>query len=497
MKNLSVILICVAFAAVVFFVLKERKTNEFDDGFSHKFLHPDSLTFDALNRQIPDGNDFRKNIGDIPFFYEKDGLVALFHFQLSFEAGSLLEYPQSKGVSQLYSLSLRNGGSANFTPAQTDSLLALNAVSISVNNERARTDFIVSGLSKNMPIALEILEDILQNPAFDAARLRLNRANLTQSVNHRFDNPASLLAAGWRSLIYPQTVVSELLPSDFPQRITRDDLMQYHNYLMREARMGVAASGDIDEAVVRDFVERNFGKERVANSRRIPEISPATQAKTLIIHRDGLTQSIIATGLASFMRPDDRFYPLSVFNEILGGGFNSRLVSRIRSDEGLTYSIHSQIGSNYQFPATFNAQVSTQIEHTNRALRLMHEIIASTVAEELKDGEVNEKTEQFILSLPSIFRTSEARTATFLRDEFDGRSPTHYIEYVKRMQSITADYVSKNARSFFDGREFFTVIVTDTSALKNAPLHDGFSVKDQNPVILTVAEFERKFGRID
>ena len=493
-KKLPIIFIIVL---AVIFILRERSANEFADGFSHKFPHPDAIVFGELNWRLPNGNDFRQTIGEIPFFYEKDDVVPLFHLQLSFEAGSMLEYPQPKGTSQLYALSIRNGGSRKFSPAQVDSLLALNAVSISVANGQARTDFAVSGLSQNLPVALEILEDILQNPAFDQARVRLNRTNLSQGISHRFDNPSSLLAAGWRSVNYPQTQISELLPRDFPQRITQNDLMQYHRYLMNEARMIVAASGDIEERVVRDFVERNFGAEREVNSRSIPEISPEILAQTLIIHRDGLTQSLIATGFPSFMRPDERFYPLSVFNEILGGGFNSRLVSRIRSDEGLTYSIHSQLGSNYLFPATFNAQMTTQTEHTNRALFLMQEIIGNTAQEKLADSEVNEKIEQFILSLPSAFRTSEARTATFLRDEFDGRSPTHYIDYVKRMRTITAADVSTEARRFFENRAFFTVIITDTSALNRVPAYDDFSIENLNPIILTVAEFERNFGRIE
>ena len=488
--------ICI-FVAMLFFTLRERSKNEFDDGFSHKFSHPDLLKFAEFDWQLPNGNDFRATIGNIPFFYENDNLVPLFHFQLSFEAGTMLEYPQPKGTSQLYALSIRNGGGRKFSPAQVDSLLALNAVSISVANTQARTDFVVSGLSQNLPVALEILEDILQNPAFDQARLRLNRTTLTQGVNHRFDNPSSLLVAGWRSIIYPQTSVSELLPANFPQRITQNYLMQYHRYLMNDSRMIVAASGDIDEGLVRDFIERNFGKERAVNSRTIPEISPEILPQTLVIHRDGLTQSLIATGFVSFMRPDDRFYPLSVFNEILGGGFNSRLVSRIRSDEGLTYSIHSQLGSNYLFPATFNAQMTTQIEHTNRALALMREIVENTAKEELANGEVNEKIEQFILALPSAFRTSEARVTTFLRDEFDGRSPTHYIDYVKRMRAITSADVALTARNFFENRAFFTVVVTDTSALKKVPAHEDFSIENLNPIILTVAEFERNFGRIE
>ena len=459
--------------------------------------HPDSLVFGELNWKIPDGKAFRKTIGNIPFYYEKDNSVALFNLQLSFEAGTLLETPQPKGVATLYSLSIRNGGSGKFSPAVVDSLLALNAVSISVSLDLTRTDFVVSGLSANMKIALEILEDILQNPLWDSSRIALNRANLSQRTAHRFDNPSALLAAGWRSLIYPDSEFSYLLPVDFPEKITVSDLENYHNFVMKNAKMIVAASGDIDEKVVRNFVTKNFGRKRGVKPRELPEILPNETPTTLVIHKSGLNQAYIATGLPSFKRPDERFYPLTIFNEILGGGgFNSRLVSQVRSDAGLTYSIHSQFSSNYKFDGSFRTTLFTKNESANHALGLTQRIIFETAAEELSFDEVEEKKRQFVLALPSAFRTSEDRTRTFLRDEFDGRKSNHYIEYEKRLAVISADSVSTEARKFFDGKQLFTVIVTDTAEIKKSPEWNGFSIENLQAKIISLEDFEKNFGII-
>ena len=463
-----------------------------------QFPHPNSLEFGELNWQIPDGKTFRRTIGNIPFYYEKDNSVALFYLQLSFEAGRLLENPQPKGTSQLYSLSIRNGGSKKFSPAAIDSLLALNAVSISVSSDLTRTDFVISGLSQNLNIGLEILEDILQNPLWDSARIDLNRTNLSQRTAHRFDNPSALLAAGWRSLIYPESEYSYLLPVDFPEKITQSELENYHNFLMKNARMMVAASGDIDERAVRNFITKNFGKKRAVKPRNLPEILPSQTPLTLIIHKSGLNQAFMATGLPSFKRPDERFYPLSIFNAILGGGgFNSRLVSQVRSDAGLTYSIHSRFSSNYQFDGNFNATLFTKSENINHALGLTQRIIFETAEEELTAAEVDEKKQQFILSLPSAFRTSESRVRTFLQDEFDGRKSNHYIEYERRISAISADSVSREAKRFLNGQQLFTIIVADTAQIKNSPEWEGFSLEKLNPRIITAEEFERNFGRVE
>ena len=480
---------------IKFFILLLLSTTVIFANFP--FPHPDSLVFGELNWRIPDGKQFRRTIGSVPFFYERDNSVALFHFQISFEAGRLLESPQPQGTSALYSLSIRNGGSRKFSPAAVDSLLALNAVSISVSSGLTRTDFVVSGLSENMGIALEILEDILQNPLWDSARLDLNRADLSQRTAHRFDNPSALLAAGWRSLIYPDSEYSRLLPVDFPERISRDDLQNYHNFLMRNARIIVAASGDIDERTVRNFVTKNFGRRRTVQPRRLPEILPSRTPQTVIIHKSGLNQAFMTTGFSSFKRPDERFYPLSIYNEILGGGgFNSRLVSQVRSDAGLTYSIHSRFSSNYQFDGNFAATLFTKSQNLNHALGLTQRIIFATAQETLSEAEVDEKKQQLVLSLPSAFRTSESRVSTFLRDEFDGRKTNHYIEYIKRINAISADSVSRTARRFFDGQQLFTVIVADTAQIRNSPEWESFSFESLNPRIITVDEFEQHFGVI-
>lgn len=481
-------------AAAVFSQISSTNNSSIKNSVS---IHPDSLTFGELNWKIPDGKEFRKTIGDIPFYYEKDNSVALFYLQLSFEAGTLLENPQPEGTASLYSLSIRNGGSQKFSPAVVDSLLALNAVSISVSSGLTRTDFRISGLSENLETALGILEDILQNPSFDSTRLDLNRANLSQKTAHRFDNPSAVLSAGWRSIIYPNSVYSRLLSVDYPEQITKSDLVDYHNFVMKNAKMIVAASGDINENVVKKFVQKNFGKKRTVNPHNLPEILPAKTPSALIIHKEGLNQAFIATGVPSFKRPDDRFYPLTVFNEILGGGgFNSRLVSQVRSDAGLTYSIYSQFSGNYKFDGVFNATLFTKSESLNHALGLTQKIIFETANEELTPTEVDEKKTQFILSLPSSFRTSENRVSTFLADEFDGRKTNHYIEYEKRLNAISADSVSFEAKKFFDKKELFTVIVADTSQIKNSPEWNGFSFEKLNPKIISAKDLEENFGII-
>lgn len=445
--------------------------------------HPDSLKFAPLNWEIPEGTLYRSEIKGIPFYYAKEKLP-LFTLQLSFKTGEI--YGQgSNGTAVLYRSILKNGGTAKLTPQELDSILDLYAIKLSVSGDYSKVVITLSGLAEQFTRATDLLEQILSTPAFDEKRLARDKALLKESISHRFDNPGPILMATWKKLIYPNSNQSRLLVSSEVDLINKEALMLYHSTVVKTSPLVMAFAGSIDKkqvekAIVKIFPSKRTIKEPVVV---IPRPEPT---HSLVIVQKPINQAYIITGLPLFQRPDERYYPLSIFNEILGaGGFNSRLVTTVRSDAGLTYSISSSVESNYLFDGTFNASLFTKSESVNHAFGLTVETIRKTLAENLSDEEVNEKKYSFVATLPSSFRSGSDIVSTYQENELMGRAMDHYRTYPAKLEAITTAQVMKYARETITPDIFVTVIVGDTTELFKAEPWNGVDIKKMAPLILS------------
>lgn len=217
----------------------------------------------------------------------------------------------------------------------------------------------------------------------------------------------------------------------------------------------------------------------------MPEIAFSKEPKTVIVHKE-ISQAYVKTGFSGFKRPDPRYYPLTVFNELLGGGgFDSKLVSRVRSDAGLTYSIYSMVGSSYMLEDAFSVTFPTKSESVNHALFLSYETIEEMVEQGVSKEQNAEKTAQFKETLPASFRTSKDISFTYLWSEFYNRDIEHFSNYLDKMDALKVEEVNSVSTAFFNDRNYTTVIVGDTTALFAAPDWNGKSIRDLKPVVIT------------
>lgn len=454
--------------------------------FAQPGVHPDSITFGEMNWEIPDGAKYRSTVNDMPFYYAKENLP-LFSLSLQFKAGEI--YGQGEnGVGTLYQYALENGGTEKKTPNELDSLLSLYAIKLSVGTSNGGTHITVSGLSDEFPRAMDLLKELLESPGFDSDRLDRDKAVLKQRIAHRFDNPGPLMKATALKLMYPGSVLADLLTDEEVDAVTRKDIEQYHSTVMNESPVIVAFAGSVEEKTVKKAVKSLLPKSRKVKEPILnePRILPTHR---VILVQKPINQAYITVGQPLFKRPNKAYYPLTLFNEILGGGgFNSRLVTTVRSDAGLTYSINSQINANYLYEGTFSTSLFTKSESVNHALKLTLQTITNTVNEELSAEEINEKKVQFVSSLPSSFRTGSDIVATYQSNEAMGRDINHYRNYPKALEAITAEEVRSTVRDLIHPDDFYMVIVGDTTELLAAPAWEGFSLKDLKPTILTEEE---------
>ena len=156
--------------------------------------------------------------------------------------------------------------------------------------------------------------------------------------------------------------------------ISRDDLVAWHGKYLHPNRIILGIVGDITVAEARALVTKAFGdwKKGPAVTEKFPEPRTEPSPGVFEVVKDDSTQAFIAAGhQGSLLRTNPDFYAVEVLNEVLSGGFTSRLFSNVRTAKGLAYNVGGSIGAGWVRVAPFQMTMSTKAETTVAGVEAM------------------------------------------------------------------------------------------------------------------------------
>jgi zinc protease len=440
--------------------------------------HPSGIKYNSLNWEVPLGNDHRTVLKNgLISYIATDKRLPIVHISGLVHYGSLLDPSGKEGISTLMSTLLRNGGTQKYSADTLDDIIDLCAMEFSFGASESQLSFSASFLEEYTDQAMDILGQIIYKPAFEQKRIERERTRLLESVRHQFDNPGPILKAAYSSNMYKGQKPAKLATEKSIKSITRDDLVALHKKVYRTNNFILAVSGDFNRDSMVTRLEKLFLKDTTqTKSDQFPNIDIKNRSQCFFIHKP-LSQAYVRIGFPLFKRPSDDYYPVSLLNEILGGGgFISRLGTTVRSDAGLTYSIYSIAESNYRYPATLNIDFFTKNESFSKAMELTLKEIKSITGEKVKADELKNAQSALISELPSMFRSPFDIVSTYAWNEFYGRPDTQYKEYPDKLRAVSADQIHDAAKKYLDLSKITYTVVGDTAALLHQK-SDSFSLE--------------------
>jgi zinc protease len=182
-----------------------------------------------------------------------------------------------------------------------------------------------------------------------------------------------------------------------------------------------------------------------------------------------------------------------VASEIFGGGgFTSRLALRVRSDEGLAYSVSSDVGSDYNRRGTVRAGLQTKAGTGAYAARIVLDEMRRMADSGITDVELERARETLLKSLPSLFDSPASTARVFAQSEALGRSPEHFREYRKALEAMTRAEVEHAFRHYFAADSMRILVVGPKETLLK-PDARGLSLKDFGEVTdVTEEELDKR-----
>jgi predicted Zn-dependent peptidase len=162
-----------------------------------------------------------------------------------------------------------------------------------------------------------------------------------------------------------------------------------------------------------------------------------------------VNQGRVSIGHKSVMRGSPDEFPLFVMNAILGGsGFQSRITERVRSREGLAYSVGSQFEQGTYYPGDFRCYFQSKSNACAYATQLVFEEIERIRTEKVPQEELDNTISLFAEFFPQRFSTMMSVLRTYAGDEYTGRDPHYWQTYVENLRKVTADDVLRVARQY-------------------------------------------------
>ena len=247
---------------------------------------------------------------------------------------------------------------------------------------REQTAYVARILAEDVPLAVDILADILQNSAFDETELERERAVILQEIGQALDTPDDLIFDNLQEVAYPAQALGRTILGT-PERVRgfgRGHLADYMAANYRAPTMILAASGAIDHDTLVALAERQFAG--LANGGGSGHDAARYVGGEHRQERE-LEQVHLVLGLDGVTYEDPDFYASQVYATLLGGGMSSRLFQEIREIRGLAYSIYA-FAASYVDTGLFGVYAGTGEAEAA-------EIVPVIIDEMAKSAEVSEE----------------------------------------------------------------------------------------------------------
>jgi predicted Zn-dependent peptidase len=307
-------------------------------------------------------------------------------------------------------------------------------------------------LDEHLPLAVDMLGDIVTNPLFDPAEMAREKRVIFEEIAMVEDTPDDLVMELFAGAFWPGHPLgrSILGTRRSLQRLQREDLARFFARVYQPSNILVAAAGHIDHETTSALVRRHFSALR---PRRSPANGrpPRNAPRVVTRSKRELEQVHVCLGTAGLDQTHPDRYTGYVLNTVLGGSMSSRLFQNIREKRGLVYSISSGMTS-YSDSGLFSIYAATSRDSVRQVIGLTLEEVRRLCGEKLGEEELRRAKDHLRGSLVLSLEYTGARMSQLAREEiYFGRSFT-LDEILTELEAVTADDVQRVASELFHER---------------------------------------------
>jgi predicted Zn-dependent peptidase len=389
---------------------------------------------------------------------------------LSFDAGTAADGSAHAGTQSLMMDMLEEGTTSRSAVEIAEEQERLGA-SIGASTSTDSSVVSMSALTANLRPSLELMADMVRNPAFAASEVARVKNQRLADIAQEQASPGGLAMRALGPLIYgpehPYGSVGVRGTAEVIEALTPETLSSAHAKWLRPDLVRITAVGNVTMAELVPALEEAFGDGRApATPQPVKNLDvpvPPAARKLVVIDRPNSPQSVVVLARVLPVRGTQQgMEALSLANEVIGNGFLSRLNQNIREDKGWSYGVRSSIsGVTGNEPFTVSAPV--QADRTADSIRLIladMDAFASG-AKGVDETELQRVTDGNIRGLPNSYQTNSQVLGALLNNQQFGRPDDYQKQLPDILSAIDAAKIDAAAQQYLSPDNLAIVVVGD------------------------------------
>jgi len=326
--------------------------------------------------------------------------------------------------------------------------------------------FNVKSLAEHVPIALDVLADLVLNPTFAAGDIERERGVILEEIKIDEDNPDVLVHELFTQNFWKDHPLGKpiLGTTATVGRLDQNKLFDYHNGRFLGGNMIFSAAGNLEHDAFVGAVAEKFQGLRLGKA--VPEEhAPEASARIILKNKKALEQVQICLGVPAPAITDENRYVTLILNTVLGGGMSSRLFQTIREERGMVYSIYSDLNP-YRDTGTLCIYAGTSV---GKALEVVDLILAELRALKetpLGDEELKRAKDQLKGNILMGLESSNSRMANLARQEMYFQQFFTVEEITARIDAVQADQIQAMAQRLFDPNRIAVTLLGRLDGIK-------------------------------
>jgi len=327
--------------------------------------------------------------------------------------------------------------------------------------------FNVKVLDEHMPIAMDVLSDLVLNPVFDVQDIGRERGVILEEIKMDEDNPDYLVHEIFTQNFWKDHPLGKpiLGTKDTVKKFEREPVLDFYKQRFAPGNLIICAAGHLQHEQFVDLVRKHFGDMKPM-SNGFYSSQPKVVSRIILRNKKALEQVQICVGVPSHPIAHEKRHASYILNTLLGGGMSSRLFQNIRERQGLAYAIYSDL-SPYRDTGCLSVYAGTSRESAAKVVRSVVSEFRKLKSDAVSGEELRRAKDQLKGSLMLSLESSTARMSNLARQEMYFDRFYTLDELIEKIESVTAEELQGLANEFFQTDSIAVTVLGNLNAASN------------------------------
>src|SRR5438270_342627 len=326
--------------------------------------------------------------------------------------------------------------------------------------------FNIKVLDEHLPVAIDILSDLVLNPIFDPNDINREKGVILEEIKMDEDNPDYLVHEIFTQNFWKDHPLGKpiLGTKETVKKFDQDAVFGFYNQRFAPGNLVISAAGSLDHEQFVKLVSDKFSHlQPVANGHHgsLPKPFP----RIIMRNKKSLEQVQICMGAPSPHISHEKRYVSYILNTLLGGGMSSRLFQKVREEQGLVYSIYSDLNP-YRDTGCMLVCAGTSSETAAEVVRSIVAEFRQLKSERITDEELRRVKDQLKGSLMLSLESSNSRMSNLARQEMYFDKFFDLDEIIERVEAVQKEELMEMAQQMFRKESVAVTVLGNLNGMK-------------------------------